>query len=232
MSDDLDLDLLLREVAHDLRTPEPGSGLADTVVARVAAPPPSRLRVRVTVVVGLVVAALLGLAVSPVGARVADWLDFGGVMVRDDDTVPTGTPAVPSETPGSLDGASFTPLVPAELGAPDGATVADGGDLVAMSWTVDGETVRLDQFAHDLDPYFWKASPVAERVDVAGRDALWFPVPHEVVLVAEGGTPATEAPRLAGRTLIAVWDGVTVRLEGTFDQQEALAILGSLEPSR
>lgn len=234
MSDDLDtqLDTLLRDVARDLRAPEPDPGLADAVVARVAAAPPSRLRVRAAVVVGVVVAALLGLAASPVGAKVADWLDFGGVMVRDDDTAPTGPPVVPSETPGSLAGASFTPLVPAVLGPPDGTSVGDGGDLVSMSWTVDGETVRLDQFAHDLEPYFWKSSPVAEHVDVGGRDALWFPVPHEVVLVPEGGTPETEAPRLAGQTLVAVWDGVTVRLEGTFERREALAILRSLEPSR
>lgn len=230
MSDDLDL--LLRDVARDLRTPEPSPGLADTVVARLAAAPPSRRRVRVAVVVGVVVAALLGLAASPVGARVADWLDVGGVMVRDDDAAPTGTPAVPSETPGSLGGASFTPLVPTALGPPEGVSVGDGGDLVSMSWTVDGATVRLDQFADPLEPYFWKTSPVAEQVVVAGHEALWFPVPHEVVLVPEGGTPVTEAPRLAGQTLVVVWDGVTVRLEGTFGRREALAIASTLEPSR
>lgn len=222
-----DLETRLRDLAGDLRTPEPGPGLAAAVVARVSVPRRSH-RVRWAVVAALVV-ALLGLAVSPVGAKVADWLDFHGVMVRDDDTVPTGTPVVPSEPAASITGASFDPLVPAELGPPDGVSVSDGGDLVSMSWTVDGETVRLDQFAADLDPYFWKASPVAEHVDVGSRDALWFPVPHEVTVVPEGGTPETHAPRLAGQTLVLPVDGITLRLEGTFELDRALEIMASLE---
>ncbi|GAB3200805.1 hypothetical protein GCM10027062_21280 [Nocardioides hungaricus] len=225
MSDDVDL--LLRELARDLRVPTPDPGLADAVVARVAVARRShRLR---WAVVAAIAAALLGLTVSPVGAKVAGWLDFGGVMVRDDDSVPSGTPVVASEPAASLDGAAFDPLVPAELGPPDGVSVGDDGTLVSMSWTVAGRTVRLDQFAADLDPYFWKSSPVVERVDVAGRDALWFPVPHEVVVVPEGGAPMTEAPRLTGQTLVVQWNGVTLRLEGSFGLDRAVAIIASLE---
>jgi hypothetical protein len=225
MSDDVEV--LLRELAGDLRTPEPGAGLADAVVARVGVPRRSH-RIR-WAVVGALVVALLGLAVSPVGAKVADWLDFGGVMVRDDDTVPTGTPVVPSEPAAPVTGAAFEPLVPAELGPPDGVTVGDDGHLVSMSWTVDGQTVRLDQFDARLDPFFWKSSPVVEHVVVADRDALWFPEPHEVVVVPDGGTPETEAPRLAGQTLVVPWHGITLRLEGTFDQERALEIMSSVE---
>lgn len=172
---------------------------------------------------------LAGLAVSPVGAKVADWLDFHGVMVRDDDAVPSGTPVVPSEAPSALSGAAFDPLVPAELGPPDGVDVSDDGHLVSMSWNDGDATIRLDQFDADLDPYFWKSSPVAVHVDVAGRDALWFPVPHEVVLVPDGGPPETHAPRLAGQTLVVPWDGLTMRLEGTFELDRATEILSSLE---
>jgi hypothetical protein len=223
----VDVETLLRELACDLRVPPPAPGLADAVVARVAEPPRSR-RVR-WAVVAAVVAALLGLAASPVGAKVADWLDFGGVMVRDDDSVPTGTPVVPSEGAASIDGAAFEPLVPAELGPPDGVSVNDGGTLVSMSWSVDGETVRLDQFAAALDPYFWKSSPVVEHVDVAGRDALWFPVPHEVTVVPDGGTPETHAPRLSGQTLVLPVGAITLRLEGSFELERAVEILASLE---
>lgn len=230
MSDDLDVQL--RELASDLRTPEPGPGLADAVVARVAVPTP-RSRVRWAVVVAVVV-GLLGLAASPVGAKVADWLDLGGVMVRDDDTVPTGTPVVPSApgasiTGASITGAAFVPLVPAELGPPDGVDVNADGTLVSMSWTVAGGTVRLDQLDAALDPYFWKSSPVAEHVDVAGRDALWFPVPHEVVVVPEGGAPETHAPRLSAQTLVLPFGGLTFRLEGDLTRQRAVEILASLE---
>lgn len=222
-----DLETRLRDLAGDLRTPEPGPGLPDAVLARLSTPRRSpRLR---WAVVAAGVVALLGLAVSPVGAKVADWLDFHGVMVRDDDTVPSGTPVVPSEPAASVTGASFEPLVPAELGPPDGVSVSDDGDLVSMSWTVDGETVRLDQFAAGLDPFFWKSSPVAEHVDVGSRDALWFPVPHEVVVVPDGGDPETHPPRLAGRTLVLPVDGITLRLEGAVDLERAVEIMSSLE---
>ena len=227
MSDDVfDVEVLLREVARDLRTPEPSPGLADAVVARVAEPRSHRLR---WAVVAALVVALLGLAVSPVGARVADWLDVGGVMVRDDDTVPTGTPVVPSEPAAPVTGAAFEPLVPAELGPPAGVSVQDDGTLVSMSWTVDGATVRLDQFAADLDPYFWKSSPSVQHVDVEGRDALWFPEPHEVTVVPEGGAPETHAPRLSAQTLVLPLDGLTLRLEGDLDLERAVEILSTLE---
>jgi hypothetical protein len=225
MSDDLDVQL--RELAGDLRVPSVSPGLADAVVARVAEPRRTH-RVRWAVVAAVVV-ALLGLAASPVGARVAEWLDFGGVMVRDDDTVPTGTPVVPSEDPASVDGATFVPLVPAELGPPDGVSVNDDGTLVSMSWTLDGATVRLDQFDADLDPYFWKSSPVAEHVDVEGQDALWFPEPHEVTVVPEGGAPETHPPRLSAQTLVLPVSGTTLRLEGDLELGRAVEILSSLE---
>ncbi|GAA1153792.1 hypothetical protein [Nocardioides aquiterrae] len=220
------LETRLRELAGDLRVPEPGPGLAGAVVARVAKPRRHRLR---WAVVAAVVLALLGLAVSPVGAKVTGWLDVGGVMVRDDDTVPTGTPVVPSESGRSLDGAAFEPLVPAALGPPDGVRVTDDGTLVSMSWSAGGRTIRLDQFAAGLDPYFWKSAPGAEPVTVAGRDALWFAVPHEVTVVPEGGQPETYAPRLSAQTLVLPLPGVTLRLEGDLSRRRAVEILASLE---
>lgn len=227
MSDAVDDDL--RVLARALRTPEPGPELADAVLARITATAPRRRgRLRWAVVVALVV-ALVGLAVSPVGAKIAEWLDFHGVMVRQDDSVPSGTPVVPSEAPGSYAGATFHPLVPTTLGPPDGVSVSADGGRVSMTWADPGGTIRLDQFGAGLDPYFWKSSPVARHVDVAGRDALWFPEPHAVVVVPEGGPPATHAPRLAGQTLVVARDDVTLRLEGTFGLARAIDILASVE---
>ncbi len=219
----------LRELSASLQVPPPSAGLADAVLGRVAITAPRRRsRVRWAVVAAIVV-ALLGLAASPVGARIVEWLDFGGLMVRDGGGVPGGTPVVPSEPPGTSAGAAFRPLVPTELGPPDGVQVSRDGGRVSMTWSDAEGTIRLDQFDAELDPYFWKSSPVAEHVDVAGRDALWFPEPHAVIVVPDGGTPATHAPRLAGQTLVVPWDGVTMRLEGSFDLDRALEIISSLE---
>lgn len=228
------LDERLRSLAAAIRLPDPDPALADRVLARVSAPSPrpSRARRRWAVVAALVV-VLLGLAVSPVGARIVEWLDFGGVMVRDAPSTPVGssdpaTPTVPAESPGVPAGASFTPLVPSALGPPDGVGVSRDGGRVSMTWTVDGETIRLDQFDATLEPYFWK-SGASEIVTVAGRDGLWFAEPHEVVVVPEGGDPTTHPPRLAGRTLVVPWDRVTLRLEGDVDLPRAVEIVSSVD---
>ncbi len=228
MSDVLEREL--RALAGALRVPEPGDGLADAVLSRLGpAPEPRRPRPLRWAVVAAVVVALLGLAVSPVGAKIVEWLDFHGVMVRSDDRVPSGTPVVPSESPGTFDGAAFRPLVPAELGPPDGVDVSADGLRVSMTWSRAAGTIRLDQFEGDLDPVFWKTTPAAEPVEVDGRAGLWFPLPHQVVVVPEGGEPTTHPPRLAGRTLVVPWDGVTMRLEGDLALDRAVEILSSLE---
>ncbi len=225
----------LRELARDVRTPEPGPGLADAVLARVEPLPPRRPRTRMRVVVSVVVALLLtGLAVSPVGAKVAEWLGFHGVMVRDQDTGLPGTPTVPSEpstapTTSPTLGATFRPLVPAVLGEPDGLSVRAGGRLVSMSWAVGGRTIRIDQFDAELDPMFWKSSPDAVYVQVDGREAIWFPSPHEVVVTPEGGDPESYPPRLAAHTLVVPREGLTVRLEGDLRLDRAVRIAASLE---
>jgi len=221
----------LRELARDVRTPAPGAGLEEAVRARIESARPSRPRTRTRwIVTGVVALLLTGLAVSPVGATVAEWLNFHGVMVRDQDTGLPGTPAVPSEPSTPETGrATFRPLVPEELGEPDGINVGAGGRLVSMSWTDGDQTIRLDQFKAELDPFFWKSSPDARLVLVNGQDALWFPSPHEVVVTYDGGDPETYPPRLAARTLVVPWAGLTVRLEGDLSLDRAVQIAGSLE---
>ena len=231
------VDGALRELARDVRTPAPGPGLADAVHRRVAATasggtrgPFGRLG-RSGRVAAVVLALLVaGLVVPPVGAKVAEWLDFGGVMVRDQDTELPGTPTVPTEpSPSATTPATFRPLIPAELGEPDGLSVGAGGRLVSMSWTDRSRTIRIDQFDAALDPLFWKSSPDAVHVLVEGRDALWFPSPHEVVVTPEGGEPEMYPPRLAARTLVVPWGGVTVRIEGDLEVDRAVRIAASLE---
>ncbi len=223
---------LLSGLAVDLRTPEPDDRLTAAVMARVAtAPPRSAPRVRWVAV--LVLALLLGgLAVSPVGAKVADWLGFHGVVVRDEDSGLGGTPVVPSESPASsaeLERAGFTALVPTLLGPPDGLSVSADGRLVSMSWSRGDDVIRIDEFDGTLDPLFWKSANDAEIVEVAGRDALWLPTPHAVVVVAPGGSTASHEPRLAAQTLVVPLDDITVRIEGSFSRARAASIASSLE---
>jgi hypothetical protein len=225
------LEAALRELARDVRTPAPDPHLADVVRQRIGAPASTGSRGRVRWIAAAVVALLVsGLAVSPVGAKVAEWLDLGGVMVRDQDTELPGTPSVPSEpSAAATSGATFRPLVPAELGEPDGLSVGADGGLVSMSWTDRGRTIRIDQVDAALDPMFWKSSPDAVHVLVDGQDALWFPSPHELVVTPEGGGPETYPPRLAARTLVVPRGGLTVRIEGDFPLERAVRIAASLE---
>ena len=112
---------------------------------------------------------------------------------------------------------------------PDGLSVSADGRLVSMSWKDGDRTIRLDQFDAELDPMFWKSSPDVRYVRVNGQDALWFPSPHEVVVVYDGGDPETYPPRLAARTLVVPLAGLTLRLEGDLSLERAMQIASSLQ---
>lgn len=229
-----DLEPMLRSVARGLTTEPPATDVVEAVMTRVSvARVPrrtlvSRLRHRMGLVLAVVVALLVTtLAVSPVGATVAEWFGFHGVMVRDGRPV-DGDPEVPAEEPGmSLaeagDRVGFEPLVPAELGSPDGVGVSPNRRVLSLSWGSGGETIRLDEFADGLDPAFWKTATDATRVDVAGTDGLWFPSPHHVV-VQSGGEPEVVPARTAGPTLVWVVGERTLRLEGDLTLERAQRI--------
>lgn len=241
----------LRGAGSRLPAPDPGE-LVEAVLARLAgepAPAPAtRLtaaRDRVGVVVGWargravwLVALVVGLlatvlVVSPVGATVAEWFGFHGVLVeRDDGPPPTGTPTVPpaGDDLSVADAAAlvdFAPRVPTELGDPDEVTVSADRQLVSMSWGRSESTVRLDQFDGDVEPRFWKSVADAEFVTVNAGDGLWLPTPHEVTLL-DGDRKVTLPPRLAAQTLLWVEGGLTYRLEGPFTRAAAITVAESL----
>jgi hypothetical protein len=181
-------------------------------------------RYRRRVAVGLAVLLLALTGVPAVRAAVADWFGFAGVRVRLDREgapPPSATPAPPpSVTSGLTLGearalVSFTPLLPAALGPPDGVAVSADRTVLSMSW--DGAAgagpVRLDQFAGGLDFVFAKTARDAEYTVVAGEMALWFDQPHAVSWLS-GTASRTEPPRLAGHTLIWQRGGTALRLEG------------------
>lgn len=192
-------------------------------------------RARVVWLVGLLISLLAAVlvVVSPVGATVADWFGFHGVVVeRDDGPPPTGTPSVPSAG-GDLSVADaaalvdFAPRVPAELGDPDEVTVSADRRLLSMSWGTGRRTVRLDQFDGEISPAFWKTVTDSRPATVGGGDGLWLPTPHEVA-VLDGEREVTLPPRLAAQTLLWFDRGVTYRLEGPFTQAEAISIAESV----
>jgi hypothetical protein len=241
----------LRELAGGIETAPPSADLTAAILRRVAAAPvPERSPVRVAIgrahdwlrtrlrwVVGLLLSlTLVGVGVSPVGAAVAEWFGFHGVVVTTDPDAPTGSPEVPPvDGELTLDRAAalagFRPEVPEQLGAPDGISVSADRRLVSMSWdavTRGPGAIRLDQFDAELAPYFWKATREVELVRVGRHEGLWFPGPHEVVVLDESGEPEAVPPRLAAQTLIWADGPRTFRLEGELTLAEAVDLAESV----
>ena len=155
------------------------------------------------------------------------------MLVTEVTDAPTGSPSVPpAEGRLSLDQAAalvdFQPYVPTALGAPDRVAVSADRRLLSMSWGDGAGTIRLDQFDAMLSPKFWKTSvdPVLVRVD--SGEGLWFPAPHEVVVLGESGEEVRVPARLAAQTLIWPIETRTLRLEGDLTQARALEIAASL----
>ncbi len=225
------LEARLRELAGAVRVDVPAE-LETAVMARVVhestATRPRRLR---RWFVGLFLAVLgAGAVASPVGASILDWFGFHGVNVVEGQPTVTEEPTVPAEPAGmSLDEAAalagFTPLVPAELGAPDGVAVSSDRRVLSLSWGSGADTVRLDEFRGDIDPLFWKTVEDSSIVTIGAGDALWLPTAHVVQVVADDGTALRLPPRLAAPTLVWPQGVLTVRLEGdhSFDQAVTIA---------
>jgi hypothetical protein len=246
----------LRELGRALVVTDPPADLAAAVLARVAAEPvprPARwrrVRDRVVVhagrarrvVVVVVAAALLTLVVvTPAGARVAEWLGLGAVVVVQTPRPPGGSTApVPDGAgdPGagavevSLDDARarvpFPLGVPAALGDPDRVQITADGRVVTMTWSARPE-LRLDQLAGEPSPYYLKRyHGEMQNVVVAGGPALWLPGPHSLEYVDPTGADQLEPARTAGPSLVWQRGGVTLRLEGEPDLTAALAVAESV----
>lgn len=245
--DDASLRRELQELGRGLDVPAPSpDSVAEQVLARlvregVATPMPTHrsrarawLRARRKAWAALLAGILLVLVVTPpVRAAVAEWFDFGGVVVRHD---PSATPGAGSPPPVqgrmSLDAAGrkagFGPLVPEVLGAPQGVEMPSGERVVSMSWQRDGRTIRLDQFRATLDMGFLKSvGETARFAEVKGRQALWFAEPHRLELRDEEGRTLPDSVRSAGPTLVWQHDDVTLRLEGVASMDRAIEIAES-----
>ncbi|HXH77481.1 hypothetical protein [Nocardioides sp.] len=228
------LEASLRQLAHDLHVDVPAD-LEAAVMARVVQEPASRPRRLRRWIAGLFLALLgVGAVATPVGASILEWFGFHGVLVVEDQPPTTAEPTVPAEPQGlSLQRAGtlagFTPLVPAELGAPDGVSVSADRYRVSLSWGSGADTVRLDQFEGTLDPVFWKMVTDAQIITIDAGDALWLPTPHGVSVVADDGSRRRLAPRTAAPTLVWTQGDLTLRLEGDQSLERAIEIADSTD---
>ena len=228
----------LRALGRAVAAPPPDS-LVAAVVDRVGAGPaparPSwweRLRSRWRALVGALTAlVLVGALTPPVRAAVAEWLGIGAVAVRHGHGAsPSGAPPPPTAAGTPLERAraavAFPVEVPAALGEPASVAVASDLRVVSMSWR--GGAVRLDQVGGLPAPYFVKT--VYDEVvftSVHGREALWLPSAHELVVNGTAGEEHRVPPRLAGPTLLWTSGQVTLRLEGEQAMADAVAIAES-----
>jgi hypothetical protein len=129
----------------------------------------------------------------------------------------------------------FPVLVPDGLGAPDRVSVSDGGRVLSLIYLAGsgrpspgpgGISARLDEFDGTLEAVFFKQlSAGAEYMELPdGGPAVWIGAPHDVTYVDSGGHAHTDSAHLASHTMIWTVGAVTLRLEGDFTRDEALAI--------
>ncbi len=198
-------------------------------------PDPRSRRRRVALAALALLVALA--ATPPVRATVADWFGFGGVRVERGQPERAGGEGVEgraltrvADVPEAAASVDFPVLLPAALGAPDVVGVSRDRRVVSMTWGSGADQLRVDQFDGALDYTVAKRAPRVRFVPVAGTDALWFPTPHDVVLLDRHGTRRTESARLAGQTLVWPTATTTFRLEGDLSLTEAVRIAESAVP--
>jgi len=248
MSEPESLTAELRALGRTMIVAPPPDDLVAHVLARLPAPQRRRsplrwlLARRRRLVAVIITVVLIGLGLTPpVRAAVVEWLRIGGVLIRTAPATPgPGPTADPLPTAGAVVTlaeaqalVSFPIGVPQALGQPERIIVSADRRVVSMDWTVDAQPVHLDQFDGELSWIFIKRAPAPLTVvAVNGRDAIWFPNPHEVAYVDSDGVERTEQARIAGPCL--VWERptpagpVTMRLEGDLPRDRAITIAESV----
>jgi hypothetical protein len=228
-----------------------GDGLAAAVDRRLRAAPPRRARVAVPArravlaVAAALVLVLVGVLVTVAPAReaVAHWFGIGAVSLRSapPDPVPSGSDPVPGPGAGApVDRARIQaairfpvryPTDPA-AGAPVAGAVDERlpGGLVVVTYP--SFTLVQVRSGPRLDPVMAKMiGPGArlERTTVAGAPAFWITgEQHQVAYLDEHGNTQKDTVRQAGDVLLWAADGVTYRIEGLHDRDEAVRIGASL----
>ncbi len=234
------LDRALRDLGVHLAWP-PGADLSARVVSEIEHVVPLRPRRRARRVALLAAAALLVLtgllAVSPgLRAAVFELLGIRGAEVEVHETIapPTGEAFIGQALLGdvvSLEEAEtelgFPISLPRGLGRGEGPfLLRDGITPIASVVYRDGVLV-FSQFRAKLEQAtVRKFAQVGQvrRVSVDGAAGIWVEGPHAVLVQIPSGNLAEVEPFLSASSLLWTIDGVTFRLEGAIDLDEALRI--------
>ena len=229
-------------VRHRLRRPEPRRRLLPAAGLR---------RALALALIGLLVLAGGVLAAVPAARdAVLDLLGLQGATVERVTTLPTPPPERPLDLgrrttlSGAAERLGFDPLVPAELGPPDGVYVRRGlpGGELSLAYRARPGLPRapstrlgllVGEFRGDLSPeYVGKIvgeSSSVERLRVDGARALWVEgAPHFFFYRGPHGEFVESSLRLAGNVLLLEHGRLLVRLEGSFDRERAVSLARSL----
>ena len=239
----------MAELERDLRaarldwpeTPELGA----RVRARLAEPP-AGLAWRRPLVVALAIVAVAiaaAFAVPPARTAILRWLGLNHVRVVRVERLPETHKLATADLgrrmtyPAAVRAVGFEPLLPRRPA--DAIFVARSLDSLRVTFlygTIAKPRLTLTEFrGFGVTKFVEKlAEPgtKVERVMVEGDPGLWLSGKPHAVMYSRVGSPYNvlmEQPILAGNTL--VWerrDGLTVRLEGDLDKDEALRLAKSL----
>jgi hypothetical protein len=223
----LELDAALRELGRQVEFP-PTPDLASGIRTRLERPRRWGRSAAIALAV-LVVAVGAVLAVPPARTAIFDWLGLRGVTIVRVDELPA-TPPV-----GSLDlGRRVTPAeAPTWALFPDDqpdSVYMDGG-VVNLLWGTPGDVrLLLTEFRGEaLIQKLIEGGAEVERVTVNGRPGVWLDQQHVVFIRDPRGRLRDDEGRLAGKTLLWVDGGVTLRLEGDLSKAHALRIARSAD---
>ena len=176
--------------------------LADVVLERLDAAPPTPARHRWLAAAAVLVLVLAGIALYPDSRHaVARWFGLEGVTVEVDPEL--STTATSSPPAFGLPGPGESEVV-----------VVDGREILVS--TVSGS------LTDELIVKTVGSAAQIEQVEVNGRRGLWISgTPHEVLYASPEGRVAVE--RVAANTLLWEGDGVLSRVEGFEQLSDALA---------
>lgn len=214
-----------------------------------------RLRLRPALAFLLALALLIGglLAVPPVRAAIAEWLQIGAVRIWLVEPTPTllqtTQPPRPTATPLAtlFDLAGTTTLAeaqqkagfpirlptdPADLGAPDGVYYQDlGGPAVVLVWLDPVQPTRARFSLHILGATVFAEKGNGRRLEqttVNGQPAFWTEGPY-LLAYRRGNAVDWDIRRLVeGHVLLWTEDQLTYRLETSASLAEAVRMAESL----
>ena len=204
----------------------------------------ARLRTRLGIAIGVVVAAGVIAVVPNTRAAVADivshLLRFAGVEIHTGAApapVPATSPVppLPATRAVSLDEARrlarFPVGVPASLGPPETILVSDpapDGSPRVVTLLFRGGTVRIDEYDGEFDLTFTKMVDGLTYVPVKGTTAIWLADPHQLSYMDRLGVVHQDSIRTAGPTLLWQYGAVAYRIEGLPTSDEAVTVAESI----